>query len=43
MNQRTHAWIAIRAIKLLKDEGKTENLVKLLEPYLQKAAIGFII
>lgn len=40
MNQRTHAWIAIRAIKLLKDEGKTENLVKLLEPYLQKAAIG---
>ena len=40
MNQRTHAWIAIRAIKLLEDEGQTERLVDLLKPFTQEAAIG---
>lgn len=40
MNQRTHAWIAIRAIKLLEDEGQVPRLVKLLKPYTQEASIG---
>jgi hypothetical protein len=40
MNQRTHAWIAIRAIKLLEDEGVIPDLVKLLKPYAQEASIG---
>jgi hypothetical protein len=40
MNQRTHAWIAIRAIKLLEDEGSVPDLLKLLKPFTQQAAIG---
>ena len=40
MNQRTHAWIAIRAIKLLEDEGSVPDLVKLLKPFTQEATIG---
>jgi len=40
MNQRTHAWIAIRAIQLLKDEGSVPDLVSLLEPHAKEAAIG---
>lgn len=40
MNQRTHAWIAIRAIKLLQDSEGCERLAKLLKPYARKAAIG---
>jgi hypothetical protein len=40
MNQRTHAWIAIRAIKLLEDEGQMSTLVDLLKPYTQEASIG---
>jgi hypothetical protein len=40
MNQRTHAWIAIRAIKLLEDENETKRLVGLLKPFTQEAAIG---
>ena len=40
MDQRTHAWIAIRAIALLDDEGKTQNLVNLLKPSVKAADIG---
>jgi hypothetical protein len=40
MNQRTHAWIAIRAIKLLEDEGSVSDLVKLLKPNAKIASIG---
>ena len=40
MNQRTHAWIAIRAIALLEDEDEEKNLVKLLKPHARKASVG---
>ena len=40
MNQRTHAWIAIRAVALLEKEGCNKSLVKLLKPTLKAAAIG---
>ena len=40
MDQRTHAWIAIGAIKLLEDEGQSKRLVDLLKPFTQEAAIG---
>ncbi len=40
MNQRTHSWIAIRAIALLKDENKEKNLVELLSPYVREASVG---
>lgn len=40
MNQRTHAWIAIRAIKLLEDEDRASGLVRILKPFTQEAAIG---
>lgn len=41
MNQRTHAWIALRAIRLLETEGsENADLVKLLKPYSQEASIG---
>lgn len=40
MKQRTHTWLALRAIALLEDEGKTRDLVKLLKPYAKNAAIG---
>lgn len=40
MNQRTHAWIAVRTIALLEDGKKDKNLVKLLKPHAGKAAIG---
>lgn len=40
MNQRTHSWIAIRAIALLEDEGEKKNLVKLLKPHARKATVG---
>jgi hypothetical protein len=40
MNQRTHAWIAIRAIKLLEDEGSVPSLVELMKPYTRQASIG---
>lgn len=39
-NQRTHAWIAIRSIKLLEDEGQVPLLVDLLKPYTQESSIG---
>jgi hypothetical protein len=40
MDQRAHAWIAIRAIKLLEDENQVPSLIKLLKPYTQEASIG---
>jgi hypothetical protein len=40
MNQRTHAWIAIRALKLLDDIGQVSDLVSILKPFTQEAAIG---
>jgi hypothetical protein len=40
MNQRTHSWIAIRAIALLADEDQEKNLIELLVPYAQKATVG---
>ncbi len=40
MNQRTHAWIAIRALKLLEDEDKVPRLISILKPYTQTASIG---
>lgn len=40
MDQRTHAWIAIRAIRLLESEGQVPNLIKLLKPHAREASIG---
>lgn len=40
MNQRTHSWIAIRAIALLEDENDEKNLVKLLRPHAREASVG---
>jgi hypothetical protein len=40
MNQRTHAWIAVRTIALLEDSGQNKDLVTLLKPHAGKAAIG---
>jgi hypothetical protein len=40
MDQRTHAWIAVRAIALLEDENKKSRLVQLLKPNAMAAAIG---
>ena len=40
MKQRTHTWIAIRAIALLEEEGEVPKLVRLLKPHVRGAAIG---
>ena len=40
MNQRTHSWIAVRAIALLEDENTERNLVRLLKPHVRKASVG---
>lgn len=40
MNQRTHTWLAIRAIALLDDFKKPSGLIKLLKPHAKSAAIG---
>lgn len=40
MDQTSHAWIAVRAIKLLEADGKTQGLVDILKPYAKKASIG---
>jgi len=40
MDQRTHSWIAIRAIALLEDEDKKSNLVALLKPHVKEATVG---
>ncbi len=40
MKQRTHTWLAIRAIALLADAGVAPDLVRLLKPHVKSAAIG---
>ncbi len=40
MDERTHSWIAIRAIALLEDKQEAPNLVKLLKPAMKKASVG---
>ncbi len=40
MNQRTHAWIAIRAAALLADEKECSGVVSLLKPFVRTAAAG---
>jgi len=40
MNQRTHTWLAIRAIALLEDSGGPPGLIKILKRNVKGAAIG---
>jgi hypothetical protein len=40
MNQRTHAWLAARAVALLEDSGTADDLVGLLAPHVDHAVIG---
>ncbi|UCD63055.1 MAG: hypothetical protein JSW34_09885 [Candidatus Zixiibacteriota bacterium] len=40
MNQRVHAWLAVRAVALLEDTGEAEGLVKLLSPHVKSTFIG---
>ncbi|MHC4504225.1 MAG: hypothetical protein ACYTFI_13035, partial [Planctomycetota bacterium] len=40
MKQRTHSWIAVRAIALLEKEKKWAKLVKLLKPHARLATVG---
>jgi hypothetical protein len=40
MDQRTHTWLAIRAVALLDDANETPGLVKILKPHVKSAAIG---
>lgn len=40
MNQRTHTWLAIRAIALLEDSSGPEGLIKILKDNVKGAAIG---
>lgn len=40
MKQGTHAWIAIRAIRLLESVNQVPNLIKLLKPHAREASIG---
>lgn len=40
MKQRTHAWLAIRALGLLESSGQAGELVDLLKPHVASAAIG---
>jgi len=40
MKQRTHTWLAIRAIGLLEDAGVAIGLVKILKPNITSTAIG---
>jgi hypothetical protein len=40
MNQRTHAWIAVRAVALLEEQKLNPPLLNLLQPQARKAAIG---
>ena len=43
MDQRTHSWIAVRAIALLDDEpaaSRSAGLVSLLKPHTRKASVG---
>ena len=40
MDQRTHTWLAIRAMAVLDDANETPGLVKILKPHVKSAAIG---
>lgn len=40
MNQRTHAWMAIRAVGLLDEVGAIPKLVSMVKPHVKSAAIG---
>lgn len=40
MKQRTHTWLAIRAIALLEESGEADGLVKMLKPHVTATAIG---
>ncbi len=40
MNQRTHTWMAIRAVALLDDTSTAPGLVKILKPFVKHTAIG---
>ena len=40
MDQRTHTWLAIRAVALLEDANEAPGLVKILKPHVKSAAIG---
>ncbi len=40
MDERTHAWIAVRAVALLEDKGEAPNLVALLKPHVREASVG---
>lgn len=40
MNRNTHAWIAVRAVGLLEEDGTVTGLVKLAKPHLTQAATG---
>ncbi len=40
MKQRTHTWLAIRAVALLDDLDEADWVVKLLKPHVRSTAIG---
>lgn len=40
MNQRTHTWLAIRALALMDDLGTAPDLIKILRPNVRSTAIG---
>jgi len=40
MKQRAHAWVALRALKLVNDSKKAPNLVELLSYYVADAWDG---
>jgi hypothetical protein len=40
MEQRTHAWIAIRAVALLEEKNEVPDLLEMLKPQVPAAAIG---
>ncbi len=40
MEERTHSWIAIRALALLEDLGIEKKLVALLKPHVGKSSVG---
>ncbi len=40
MNQRTHTWLAIRAVALLEDSSGPKGLIKILKDNVKEAAIG---
>ncbi len=40
MKQRTHTWLAIRALALLEEEDDVPELVKMLKPHIRSTTIG---